>query len=146
MTGPPYRSLRIFLRAFSVLAALGGLLMIFAEKPSSCGSFCDHPRGRCPHGSCRFSKRWAAWCSCSACSCGSLHAISTQCGSRGRTHSRALHSGSDTASFALDDGHSQYVSGVPLVGAICRAARNSRFALLAEATGGALGACREFLK
>ena len=31
MTGPPYRSLRIFLRAFSLLAALGGLLMIFAD-------------------------------------------------------------------------------------------------------------------
>jgi hypothetical protein len=44
------------------------------------------------------------------------------------------------------DGHSQYVSGVPLVGAICGAARNSRFALLAEAAGGALGTCWEFLK
>src|SRR5713101_7356971 len=65
----------------------------------------------------------------------------TQCGSRGRTHCRALHSGSDTASFALDDGHSQYVSGVPLVGAICGAARNSRSAVLAEAAGGRLGTC-----
>jgi len=71
---------------------------------------------------------------------------STQCGSRGRTHCRVLHSGSDTASFALDDGHSQYVSGVPLVGAICGAARNSRFAVLAEAAGGRLGTCWEFLK
>jgi hypothetical protein len=33
MPGPPYRALRIFLRVFSLLAALGGLLMIFAEKP-----------------------------------------------------------------------------------------------------------------
>jgi hypothetical protein len=33
MPEPPYRALRIFLRAFSLLAALGGLLMIFAEKP-----------------------------------------------------------------------------------------------------------------
>jgi len=31
-------------------------------------------------------------------------------------------------------------------GAICSAVRNSCFALLAEAAGGALGACREFLK
>jgi hypothetical protein len=57
-----------------------------------------------------------------------------------------LHSGGDTASFTLDDRHWQYVSGVPLVGAICRAAGNSRFALLAEAAGGPLGTCREFLK
>ena len=33
MPEPRYRALRIFLRAFSLLAALGGLLMIFAEKP-----------------------------------------------------------------------------------------------------------------
>ena len=33
MPEPPYRALRIFLRAFSLLAALGGLMMIFAEKP-----------------------------------------------------------------------------------------------------------------
>ena len=30
---PPYRALCIFLRVFSLLAALVGLLMIFAEKP-----------------------------------------------------------------------------------------------------------------
>src|SRR5260370_1866115 len=33
MLQPPYRALRILLRVFSLLAALGGLLMIFAEKP-----------------------------------------------------------------------------------------------------------------
>ncbi|MGA8617665.1 MAG: polymer-forming cytoskeletal protein [Candidatus Sulfotelmatobacter sp.] len=33
-----------------------------------------------------------------------------------------------------------------LLGAICRAAGNSRFALLAEAAGGALGTCWDFLK
>ena len=33
MPHPPYRALCIFLRVFSLLAALGGLLMIFAEKP-----------------------------------------------------------------------------------------------------------------
>src|SRR6267143_2706962 len=36
--------------------------------PSSRGSFCGHPKEKCPHCSCRFSKRWAAWNSCSACS------------------------------------------------------------------------------
>ena len=35
--------------------------------------------------------------------------------------------------------------GVLLLGAICSAARNRRFALLAEAAGGTLGACRKFL-
>ena len=33
MFEPPYRSLRILLGVFSLLAALGGLLMIFADKP-----------------------------------------------------------------------------------------------------------------
>jgi hypothetical protein len=33
MPEPPYRALRIFLRVFSLLAVVGGLLMIFAEKP-----------------------------------------------------------------------------------------------------------------
>ena len=45
MTGPPYRSLRIFLRAFSLLAALGGLLMIFAEKPLIVRIFLRPPEG-----------------------------------------------------------------------------------------------------
>jgi len=33
MPEPPYRALSILLRVFSLLAALGGLLLIFAEKP-----------------------------------------------------------------------------------------------------------------
>jgi hypothetical protein len=33
MPEPPYRALRIFLRVFSLSAGVGGLLMIFAEKP-----------------------------------------------------------------------------------------------------------------
>ncbi len=33
MPEPPYRALRIFLRVFSLAAGVGGLLMIFAEKP-----------------------------------------------------------------------------------------------------------------
>ena len=33
MPEPPYRTLRILLRMFSLLAALAGVLMIFAEKP-----------------------------------------------------------------------------------------------------------------
>ena len=45
MTGPPYRSLRIFLRAFSLLAALGGLLLIFAEKPLIVRIFLRPPEG-----------------------------------------------------------------------------------------------------
>jgi hypothetical protein len=45
MTGAPYRSLRIFLRAFSLLAALGGLLMIFAEKPLIVRIFLRPPEG-----------------------------------------------------------------------------------------------------
>jgi hypothetical protein len=33
MPEPPYRALSILLRVFSLLAAVGGLLLIFAEKP-----------------------------------------------------------------------------------------------------------------
>ena len=33
MPEPPYRALSILLRLFSLLTALGGLLLIFAEKP-----------------------------------------------------------------------------------------------------------------
>ena len=33
MLEPPYRALRILLGVFSLLAALGGSLMIFADKP-----------------------------------------------------------------------------------------------------------------
>jgi hypothetical protein len=45
MPEPPYRALRIFLRVFSVLAALGGLLMIFAEKPLILQIFLRPPEG-----------------------------------------------------------------------------------------------------
>lgn len=51
-----------------------------------------------------------------------------------------------TAALAVDDGHWQGVSSVLLVGEVCCAARDSRFALLAAATRGALGTCREFLR
>jgi hypothetical protein len=33
MSRPPYRALRIILGVFSILAAVGGLFMIFAGKP-----------------------------------------------------------------------------------------------------------------
>jgi hypothetical protein len=45
MPGPPHRALRIFLRVFSLLAALGGLLMIFAEKPLIVQIFLRPPEG-----------------------------------------------------------------------------------------------------
>jgi hypothetical protein len=45
MSQPPYRTLRIFLRVFSLLAAVGGLLMIFAEKPLIVRIFLRPPEG-----------------------------------------------------------------------------------------------------
>jgi hypothetical protein len=45
MPGPPYRALRILLRVFSLLAALGGLLMIFADKPLIARIFLRPPEG-----------------------------------------------------------------------------------------------------
>jgi len=45
MPGPPHRALCIFLRVFSLLAAVGGLLMIFAEKPLIVRIFLRPPEG-----------------------------------------------------------------------------------------------------
>ena len=45
MSEPPYRALRIFLRVFSLLAAVGGLLMIFAQKPLIVRIFLRPPEG-----------------------------------------------------------------------------------------------------
>src|SRR5712692_127836 len=45
MPEPPYRALRILLRMFSLLAALGGLLMIFAGKPLIARIFLRPPEG-----------------------------------------------------------------------------------------------------
>jgi hypothetical protein len=49
MPEPPYRALRIVLRVFSLLAALGGLLMIFAEKPLIVADLSTTTRGRGHH-------------------------------------------------------------------------------------------------
>ena len=70
---------------------------------------------------------------------------SAECGDPGRADCRALHSLRDTPPLALDDGHPQYLSGVPYLGTIRGAARRSSFALLAETTGGARGICGAFL-
>jgi hypothetical protein len=45
MPEPPYHALRILLRVFSLLTALGGLLMIFAEKPLIARIFLRPPEG-----------------------------------------------------------------------------------------------------
>jgi hypothetical protein len=45
MPQPPYRALRIFLRVFSLLAAVGALLIIFAEKPLIVRIFLRPPEG-----------------------------------------------------------------------------------------------------
>jgi len=45
MPEPPYRVLRIFLRVFSLSAGVGGLLMIFAEKPLIVRIFLRPPEG-----------------------------------------------------------------------------------------------------
>ena len=45
MPQQPHRALCIFLRVFSLLAALGGLLMIFAEKPLIVRIFLRPPEG-----------------------------------------------------------------------------------------------------
>ena len=45
MPEPPYRALRIFLRVFSLLAVVGGLLMILAGKPLIVRIFLGPPEG-----------------------------------------------------------------------------------------------------
>ena len=58
---------------------------------------------------------------------------------------RKKHSDVDAASFAVDDGYSQYLSGIPLVGAIGGAACSGRVPLLAASAAGALGTYRKVL-
>jgi hypothetical protein len=45
MSGPAYRTLRIVLRVFALLAAIGGLFMIFADKPLVVRVFLRPPEG-----------------------------------------------------------------------------------------------------
>jgi hypothetical protein len=45
MSQPTYRALRILLRVISLLAAVGGLLLIFAEKPLIVRIFLRPPEG-----------------------------------------------------------------------------------------------------
>jgi hypothetical protein len=45
MSGPAYRVLRIVLRVFSLLAAIGGLFMILADKPLVVRVFLQPPEG-----------------------------------------------------------------------------------------------------
>ena len=45
MSGPAYRVLRIVLRVFSLLAAIGGLFMILADKPLVVRVFLRPPEG-----------------------------------------------------------------------------------------------------
>ena len=57
MPETPYRALRIFLRVFSLSAGVGGLLMIFAEKPLIVRILLRPPEGQVSTRSCFFSKR-----------------------------------------------------------------------------------------
>src|SRR5712692_5008949 len=70
----------------------------------------------------------------------------TQCGDPGRGDCWALHSLGDPFVIALDDGYSQYLSGILGVESIGGAAFDCPCFVLAEATGEALGTCRAFIK
>ena len=54
MARPPYRALRVLLRVFSLLAAVGGVFMIVADKSLMVRMFLAPPEARCP----RCSLRW----------------------------------------------------------------------------------------
>jgi hypothetical protein len=102
----------------SLLAALGGLLVIFAEQPLIVRIFLRPPEGE----------------------------VSTLLLSLLKEMGGMVLMLAALPWLASRNPLRQDVSAVLLVGAICRPARSSRSALLAEAAGGALGACREFLK
>ena len=147
MSGPAYRVLRIVLRVFSLLAAIGGLFMILADKPLVVRVFLRPPEGEVSTLLLSLLKEMGGVTLMAE---SAPVACRTQSGAqrrhRGRADCGAMHSLRDTASLAMGDRHSEYLSGVSLVGTIRRAARNSSFALLAEAAGDALGTCRKFLK
>jgi len=60
MSGPAYRVLRIVLRVFSLLAAIGGLFMILADKPLVVRVFLRPPEGEVSTSSCHSSRKWVA--------------------------------------------------------------------------------------
>jgi hypothetical protein len=135
MPESPYRALRILLRVRSLWAALGGLLLIFGEKPlivwillhppeadvstlllsllkevggmvlTLCSFVISQKARRALARSC-----WSFVASYRGTRWGSAVACATQSraqrGRRGRPYSRTLHSGPNAASFALEDGHS----------------------------------------
>ena len=147
MPEPPYRALSILLRVFSLLAALGGLLLIFAEKALIVRILLRPPRKRSVHVvpvDAQRNGRHDAHARHTAVVC--VTQSRAQRGRRGRAYCRTLHTGADAASFAMVDRHSQYLSGIPLVGAICGAACSGRVALLTAATACALGTYRKFLR
>jgi hypothetical protein len=131
----------------SLLAALGGLLMIFAEKPLIVGIFLRPPEGEVSTLLLSLLKKMGGMVLMFA----ALPWLASRNPVRNVAVVDALIVGlcilalTPLLSLWMTDIW-QDVSAVPLVGAICRAARSSRSALLAEAAGGALGACREFLK
>ena len=147
MSGPAYRVLRIVLRVFSLLAAIGGLFMILADKPLVVRVFLRPPEGEVSTlllsllkemGGVTLMASLLLWLAAR----NPVRNVAI----RGRADCGAMHSLRNTPSLAMGDRHSEYLSGVSLVGTIRRAARNSSFALLAEAAGDALGTCRRFLK
>jgi hypothetical protein len=75
MLGPPHRALGIFLRVFSPLAALGGLLMIFAEKPLIVRIFLRPPEAEVSTLLLSLLKETGGMALMRVCSCGSLHVI-----------------------------------------------------------------------
>jgi hypothetical protein len=146
MSELPYRSLRIGLRIVSILIAVGGRSVDLCRQAAYRASLAATTRGRVFDPT-PVPSEGDGRCHAYAESASMVYRAqpSAECGDPGRVDCRALHSLRDTPPLTLDDGHPQYLSGVPYLGTICGAARGSSFALLAETTGGALGICGAFL-
>ena len=147
MSEPPYRALRIFLRVFSLLAAVGGLLMIFAGKPLILRIFLRPPEGEVSTLLLSVLKEMGGMVLMLA----ALLWLASRNTVRNVAIVDALIAGlcilavTPLLSLWMTDIRSLYPA-LSLVGAVRCAARNSRLALWAAAAGGALGTRREFLK
>jgi hypothetical protein len=147
MFEPPYRALRIFLGVFSLLAALGGLLMIFADRPLIMRILLRPPEGEVSTLVVSLLKEMGGMVL--------MLAVFLWLAARDPVKNVAIVDGfiagllrpsRDTARITVDDRRSQPVPCLSIVGTLRPATRNCRLALLDETTGETLGTGWKFLR
>jgi len=146
MLKPPHRTLCFLLRAFSLLAVLGGLFMVFADRQIMVRILLRPQEGQVSTLLLSLLKEMGGLAL--------MLAVLLWLAARDPVRNvaivdgrncRAVHSRHDTSRIAVDDRHSQSVPCVLDLGTIRGAASHCRPALLAATTRGSVGTCWEFL-